>query len=531
MDLRIFTEPQQGASYDMLLAVAKATEELGFDAFFRSDHYLVMGDGDGLPGPTDAWITLAGLARDTSRIRLGTLMTAGTFRLPGVLAIQVAQVDQMSGGRIEFGLGAGWYEAEHTAYGIPFPKEKFGRLEEQLAVVTGLWGTPVGQTFDFDGEFYQLKDSPALPKPAQPEIPVLIGGMGAKRTPELAAKYAAEFNVPFVLGRGQRQAVRPGARGGAGGRARRGRPGVLQRPGAGVGKDDAEVARRAAAIGRDVEELKAAGLAGTPAEVVDKIGRYADQGSTRFYLQILDLKDLDHLELISSAGPVPGGLTGATGMTRPMTPPVPPLGELLGGGKALVLDGGLSNQLADQGCDLSDPLWSARLLADGPEQIAAAHTAYVRAGAQVLITASYQATYEGFARRGVGRRAGVRAAAAQRRTGPAGGGGAARRCGWRRRSGRTGRCSRTAVSTGGGTAGACGSWSGSTGRGSRRWPRPGRTCWRWRRCRTATRRRRCCGRPRARASRCGCRTPIEGDRTRAGQPLRKRSRWPRAGTR
>lgn len=125
MDLRIFTEPQQGASYDTLLAVAKATEDLGFDAFFRSDHYLKMGDGDGLPGPTDAWITLAGLARETKRIRLGTLMTAATFRLPGVLAIQVAQVDQMSGGRVELGLGAGWFEEEHTAYGIPFPKEKF----------------------------------------------------------------------------------------------------------------------------------------------------------------------------------------------------------------------------------------------------------------------------------------------------------------------------------------------------------------------------------------------------------------------
>jgi F420-dependent oxidoreductase-like protein len=299
MDLRIFTEPQQGASYDTLLAVAKATEDLGFDAFFRSDHYLVMGDGDGLPGPTDAWITLAGLARETSRIRLGTLMTAGTFRLPGVLAIQVAQVDRMSGGRVEFGLGAGWYEAEHTAYGIPFPKEKFDRLEEQLAVITGLWSTPLGETFDFDGTYYQLKDSPALPKPAQSPVPVLVGGMGAKRTPELAARYAAEFNVPFAsvedTGR-QIERVRAAAK--AAGRADE-----LVYSNAlvvAVGKDDAEVARRAAAIGRDVEELKANGLAGSPAEVVDKIGRYAEQGSTRFYLQVLDLSDLEHLELIAA---------------------------------------------------------------------------------------------------------------------------------------------------------------------------------------------------------------------------------------
>src|SRR4051794_28001189 len=171
MDLRIFTEPQQGASYDTLLAVAKATEDLGFDAFFRSDHYLKMGDVSGLPGPTDAWVTLAGLARETRRIRLGTLMTAATFRLPGPLAIQVAQVDQMSGGRVELGIGAGWFEEEHTAYGIPFPKAKFGRLEEQLAIVTGMWGTPTGETFSYSGTHYELRDSPALPKPVQSPLP------------------------------------------------------------------------------------------------------------------------------------------------------------------------------------------------------------------------------------------------------------------------------------------------------------------------------------------------------------------------
>src|SRR3954449_4760128 len=191
MDFRIFTEPQQGASYDTLLDVAKATEDLGFDAFFRSDHYLRMGSVDGLPGPTDAWITLAGLARETKRIRLGTLMTAATFRLPGVLAIQVAQVDAMSGGRVELGLGAGWFEQEHAAYGIPFPREKFGRLEEQLEIVTGLWDTPEGATFSYEGQHYSLADSPALPKPAQrPRPPILIGGFGAKRTPSLAARFA-----------------------------------------------------------------------------------------------------------------------------------------------------------------------------------------------------------------------------------------------------------------------------------------------------------------------------------------------------
>jgi F420-dependent oxidoreductase-like protein len=300
MELRIFTEPQQGATYDTLLTVAKATEDLGFDAFFRSDHYLRMGAVDGLPGPTDAWITLAGLARETKRIRLGTLMTAGTFRLPGVLAIQVAQVDQMSGGRVELGLGAGWFEEEHKAYGIPFPKEKFARLEEQLAIVTGLWATEVGKTFDFHGEFYDLTDSPALPKPAQAKVPVLIGGHGATRTPRLAAQYADEFNIPFAsVEDTERQFARVRAAAEAAGRG----ADALTYSNAlvvCVGKDDAEVARRAAVIGREVDELKANGLAGSPAEVVDKIGRYAAVGAQRIYLQVLDLDDLDHLELISS---------------------------------------------------------------------------------------------------------------------------------------------------------------------------------------------------------------------------------------
>jgi F420-dependent oxidoreductase-like protein len=301
VQLRIFTEPQMGATYDDLLAVARRTEETGFDAFFRSDHYLTMG-GDGLPGPTDAWVTLAGLARETSRIRLGTLMTAATFRLPGPLAISVAQVDQMSGGRVEFGVGAGWYRAEHTAYGIPFPElgERFDRYEEQLAVITGLWSTPPGETFDFSGRYYPVSSSPALPKPVQDGgIPVIIGGKGAKRTPRLAARYAAEFNVPF-------ESAEENARLFAGvgeACAEAGRdPASLLLSSAlvvCVGKDEAELARRAAEIGRDVDDLRAHGVAGTPAEAVDTLGRYAEAGASRVYLQVLDLSDLDHLDLVA----------------------------------------------------------------------------------------------------------------------------------------------------------------------------------------------------------------------------------------
>jgi F420-dependent oxidoreductase-like protein len=302
VQLRIFTEPQMGATYDDLLAVARRTEETGFDAFFRSDHYLTMG-GDGLPGPTDAWVTLAGLARETSRIRLGTLMTAATFRLPGPLAISVAQVDQMSGGRVELGIGAGWFEGEHAAYGIPFPPlgERFDRYEEQVAVLTGLWNTPPGKTFDFRGTHYELTDSPALPKPVQDGgIPLIVGGRGRTRTPRLAARYAAEFNVPFAsaednarLFGGVREACEEAGRD----------PSSLVYSSAlvlCVGRDEAELARRAAAIGREVDELREHGVAGTPAEAVDVLGRYREAGAQRFYLQVLDLADLDHLDLVAA---------------------------------------------------------------------------------------------------------------------------------------------------------------------------------------------------------------------------------------
>jgi len=303
MRLRIFTEPQQGASYGTLRRVAKAAEELGFDAFFRSDHYLSMGDGSGEPGPTDAWATLAALAVETSTIRLGTLVTAATFRLPGPLAITVAQVDEMSGGRVEFGLGTGWYDGEHRAYGIPFPplKERFDRFEEQLAIITGLWSTPAGQTFSYDGAYYSLTNSPALPKPVQrPKVPVIIGGGGARRTPALAARYADEFNAAFLSVEDAAAAferVRAAC-------AEAGRdPASMTFSAAHVtvcGKDEAELARRAAAIGRDLDELRSTGLVGTPSEIVDRIGGYAKAGATTVYLQILDLADLDHLDLLAS---------------------------------------------------------------------------------------------------------------------------------------------------------------------------------------------------------------------------------------
>lgn len=303
MDFRVFLEPQQGATYDDQLAVAQAAESLEYSAFFRSDHYVAM-SGAGLPGPTDSWVTLAGIARETSSIRLGTLVTSATFRFPGPLAISVAQVDAMSCGRVEFGIGAGWFEAEHRAYGIPFPNlgERFDRLEEQLEIITTMWATPIGETFDFTGTHYTITNSPALPKPVQlPHPPIIIGGGGARRTPALAARYAAEFNLAFPtreFAPVQIDRVRA----------------ALQQTGRGTGdlifsaafavcagRDDAEVARRAGAISRDVDELRTnTPLAGTPAEIVDRLGPFAEAGVQRVYLQLLDTGDLEHLEFFAA---------------------------------------------------------------------------------------------------------------------------------------------------------------------------------------------------------------------------------------
>ena len=289
MRLCVFIEPQNGASYDDQLAVARRAEECGFDAFFRSDHFLTMSRG-ALPGPTDSWVTLGALARETSTIRLGTLVSSATFRLPGPLAIAVAQVDQMSNGRVDFGLGTGWFEAEHTAYGIPFPPvgERFDRLEEQLEIITGLWSA--SEPYSFSGRHYTLVDSPALPKPVQQPVHVIVGGAGPKRTPALAARFAAEYNVPFRPLDQTREAFDRV-------RALVDRPIVLSMAQTvAVGRDAAEVKSRVAAAGRMAEN----GLSGTPSELVDRLGEFGEAGATRAFLQILDLADLDHLDLIAS---------------------------------------------------------------------------------------------------------------------------------------------------------------------------------------------------------------------------------------
>lgn len=300
MELCIFTEPQQGASYDDQFAQAQATERLGFDGWFRSDHFLAMGDTDPLPGPTDAWTTLAGLARETRRIRLGTLVSSATFRHPSILAIQVAQVDAMSGGRVELGLGTGWFAQEHEAYGIPFPTKRFDLLEEQLEIVTGLWSTPTGEPFDFAGRHYTLDGAPALPKPLQERVPIIIGGAGPRRTPELAARFATEFNLGFrsedtiaAAFDGVRRACDQAGRD----------PATLRRSVAlptVVATDEVDYRRRLAAIGADPDTFAEVNIAGSPDAAVEKLLRLRELGADRVYLQLVDLRDLDHLELIAA---------------------------------------------------------------------------------------------------------------------------------------------------------------------------------------------------------------------------------------
>lgn len=299
MEFCVFTEPQQGFSYADQRVFAQMAERLGFDGYFRSDHYMRMGDGDPLPGPTDSWTTLAGLARETERIRLGTLVSSATHRHPGVLAIQVAQVDAMSGGRVELGLGTGWFQREHEAYGIPFPSKRFGMLEEQLEIVTGLWQAP--GAYSFAGKHYTLKDAPALPKPVQRPVPIIVGGGGTQRTPRLAARFATEFNIAFVTDdviadrfAGVRAACEQAGRD----------PETLKLSVALTtiaGESVAELSRRAEAIGRDAASVHAPDLlSGTASDIATHVAALQDLGAQRVYLQLMDLRDVDQLEYLGT---------------------------------------------------------------------------------------------------------------------------------------------------------------------------------------------------------------------------------------
>ena len=298
MRLRVLLEPHHGATYAQILALAKAAEEGGFDAFFRSDHYLGIDADDLTYQPTDSWTTLAGLAVQTERVRFGTLVNASTFRLPGQLAVEVATVDQMSHGRAELGIGAAWYEREHQYFGIPFPAlgERFDRLEEQLAILTGIWDTKPGERFSFEGKHYQVTDCASIPRwAARPKI--IIGGAGAKRTPTLAAKYADEFNGALGLDVRERYA-----------NFRRicedvvGRDPATVRLSAtvpvAIGRDADDLDKRLKSLGEPGARLLAAGVTGYADDVIRAVEDVASQGADTVYFHVYGPSDVAHIELL-----------------------------------------------------------------------------------------------------------------------------------------------------------------------------------------------------------------------------------------
>jgi F420-dependent oxidoreductase-like protein len=301
MRARVLLEPHHGATYAQMLALARAAEETGFDAFFRGDHYLGIDADDTGFRPTDSWTTLTGLGAQTERIRLGTLMTASTFRRPGPLAVAVATADEISGGRIEFGIGAAWYEREHNYFGVPFPPlgERFDRLEEQLEIITGLWATRAGERFSFQGKHYRLTDCASLPRPAQPSPPVIIGGNGPRRTPALAARFAAEFNsgltsdVSPVFAR-VRQACTDAGRD----------PATLRYSAVlpvCCGSTQEEAQRRLETLGAPGARLLALGVVGLPGDVAARVAEFARAGADTIYFHIYDPADTDHIRLLGES--------------------------------------------------------------------------------------------------------------------------------------------------------------------------------------------------------------------------------------
>ena len=304
MKIRIFTEPQQGAGYQRLSTLATHVENLGFDGFFVSDHYHVMGDTDPRMGPTDALTTLDGLARDTKKIRLGTLVCSSTFRKPGRLAVISAEIDQMSQGRLELGIGAGWFDREHEALGIEFPsiKKRFDLMEDQLEILRLFRDTPAEKLFDFEGMTVALKDCSALPRAVQePGIPIIIGGGGPKRTPNLAARFADEFNLPFRSPDAFKEQVE---------RVSQACESIGRNPESlifsvaqvvCVSDSEKEFSKRAERIGRSSSELRESGVAGMPEEAVERILAFQRAGASRIYLQVLDEDDLDHMTFIAES--------------------------------------------------------------------------------------------------------------------------------------------------------------------------------------------------------------------------------------
>ena len=307
MRLALMTEPQQGLSYEQLLALVRLAEAEGFEAFFRSDHYGSFPGATDHP-TTDAWATLAGLARETERIRLGTLVSPVTFRHPGNLAKLVATVDEMSDGRVELGVGSGWNADEHVQLGLPFPRqaERFDMVEEELTILHGLWREPDG--WSFEGRHWQVRDAMLRPKPVQrPHPPIILGGKGKPRSIGLAARWADEYNIQGF----EPAAIPPVADALARACRDEGRdPGSVvlsAMVGIVVGANEAElrarVDRMMGVFGFSADEAEAwmarrrpTYLIGTPAQVLEKLREYGAAGLQRIMLQ--DWLPTDH-EMVS----------------------------------------------------------------------------------------------------------------------------------------------------------------------------------------------------------------------------------------
>jgi F420-dependent oxidoreductase-like protein len=318
MRFALMLESQQGLSYGDHVAIAKRAEANGFETLFRSDHYSSFPGPTGQP-TTDAWTVLAGLARETDRIGLGVLVSPVTFRHPGSFAKVVTTVDEMSGGRIEVGVGAGWNELEHRQHGLPFPpiKERADLMEDQLAILHGLWGEPDG--WSFQGHQVSIQDAEFHPKPVdvpgRPRTPIggarprlLVGGQGSPRTYRLAARYADEFNLSSS---GPEKARAAFAEVDAACVAIERDPATLTHStmaGVLIGRDEGEMAERlaaaAAAIGSEdddqawLDERLERWITGTPDQARETVRRFAAAGVERIMLQDFLPWDLDMIDVM-----------------------------------------------------------------------------------------------------------------------------------------------------------------------------------------------------------------------------------------
>jgi len=298
MDLCVMIEGQEDVSWEGWTAIAKSCEENGIPALFRSDHYLSVFPNEGRQS-LDAWATISGLAAITSTLRLGTMVSPASFRHPSILAKMIATADQISGGRIEPGIGAGWHQAEHDAFGFPFlpTRDRMKVLEEQLEVIRGLWGK--GE-FEFHGEYYDLAPVEAEPKPVQDPMPLIMGGNAAPKGAALAARFASEYNTPnpTLEEARERRAAIEGAWSAAGRDPATVRFSVMTGAALGRGGPAAEARRRLArekgGIGADLDYK----FKGSPARVVEQLAEWRDAGVDRVMIQLLLHDDLEQIEII-----------------------------------------------------------------------------------------------------------------------------------------------------------------------------------------------------------------------------------------